>query len=41
MSELADLQKMVNELKNTSSSNEKKEIVAQYPSVKKLLLSIS
>ena len=37
MSELADLQQMVNELKNTSSSNEKKEIVARYPSVKKLL----
>lgn len=37
MQELADLQKMVDELKNTSSSNAKKEILASYPSVKKLL----
>ncbi len=37
MSEFADLQQMVNELKNTSSSNEKKVILAKYPSTQKLL----
>jgi hypothetical protein len=37
MSELADLQKMVNELKNTSSSNDKKEILSRYPECKKIL----
>jgi hypothetical protein len=37
MSDLADLQKMVNELENTSSLNKKKEIITRYPSVKKLL----
>lgn len=34
---LNDLQSLVNELKNTSSSNKKKEILAKYPQCKSLL----